>query len=113
MSEDQVNEEVAVEENEAVLEETQFEAELAALEAEEAVAAPVVEEVVEAPKLSGNVKVAIKSLEFKPRGKAGTYRAGGVYVLKASEAKELVDAGIASVVEDPCSAELSFPDVVE
>lgn len=58
-------------------------------------------------------KVSIKSLEFKPRGKAGSYRAGGVYVLEASEAKELLDAGIANLVEEDCKAELTFPTLDE
>lgn len=58
---------------------------------------------------SRNIKVAIKSLEFRPRGKAGSYRAGGVYVLEAKEALELIDAGIALLVEDPCPLDLTFP----
>lgn len=60
---------------------------------------------------SRNIKVAIKSLEFRPRGKAGSYRAGGVYVLEATEALELIDAGIASLIEDPCELGLTFPDL--
>lgn len=58
-----------------------------------------------------NIKVAIKSLEFRPRGKPGSYRAGGVYVLEAKEALEIIEAGIASVIEDPCKADLTFPDL--
>lgn len=60
---------------------------------------------------SHNTKIAIKSLPFRPRGRAGVYRAGGVYVVKAAEAKELIDAGIATLIEDPCAAEVTLPEL--
>ena len=72
--------------------------------------APVVVEEVAA---DYRIKVAIKSLEFKPRGKPSTYRAGGLYVLDAAEAKELDAAGIAIIVEDPCIEPLTFPELSE
>lgn len=99
-------------------EEKQVEEKLEEVEAEEGLLneflapeeVPAEAVVVEEEKSEHHVKVAIKSLEFRPRGKAGIYRAGGVYVLRGAEAKELVEAGIAIVVEDPCKSELTIPD---
>lgn len=101
-----------VEENEAAVVEAEQEVQA---QPEEAAPEAVVEEV-SAPEVvveensSHNVKIAIKSLPFAPRGRPGMYRAGGAYVVKATEAKELIDAGIASLIEDPCNAEITIPE---
>lgn len=49
------------------------------------------------------VKVHIRGLPYFPRGKAAEYRAGSVQILDADEAYELDQAGIATIVEDPCN----------
>lgn len=71
-----------------------------------------IEEVKEVKEDSGaKTKIAIKSQEYKPRGKAGIYRSGGVYVVKEAEGKELIDAGIATLLEENVAAELTIPEV--
>ena len=47
------------------------------------------------------IKVHIKGLDYEPRDRAATYRAGSVQILDAEEAHELAKAGIAIIVEDP------------
>lgn len=128
MSEENINEEPTQDEQQGEAgADAQLAAEIAALDAEESAAdnaekvadavdaaaseAPVVEAVAEVEVAPRNIKVAINSLEFRPRGKAGFYRAGGAYVLEAKEALELVSAGIATLIEDPCDKALTFPDL--
>lgn len=62
------------------------------------------------PREERKIKVVINGVSRRGRASNRKYRPSGVYVLRATEAEELIKDGVATMREDPCYAKLTFED---